>query len=182
MTDCGELAALSVMSRVVERNPAASGVNWMEMVQEELAASEPVQLFETTAKSLAFWPLRVTVENCSDAFPELVTLRDWARLVDPSTVVPGKLSAEAGFSVTAGAGGGAAMAVPARWICCGLPGAESVTHRVAWLDPTAEGVNVIDTAHEAPGFRTNMDIQLSDSRKSLELEPLTLIELKVTDC
>jgi hypothetical protein len=123
-SDCGEFGALSVRIKFVERNPAASRVRTTEMIQVWLAAREALQVFELIAKSPALEPLNVTVENWSEALPELVTVMDCASVEEPCAIVPGKVSAAEGLSVTAGAGGGEAMAVPESeiWLA-GEPGA-----------------------------------------------------------
>ena len=51
--DCGELAALSVIVRVVVRTPAAKGENTIEIAQEAPAASEPEQVLAEMLKSEA---------------------------------------------------------------------------------------------------------------------------------
>lgn len=138
-SDCGELGALSVRIKFVERTPAACGVKTMEMTQVWLAPSEELQVFELMAKSPALEPLNATAENCSEALPEFVTVMDCVRLAEPCAIVPGKVSEVEGLKVTAGAGGGEATAVPESAICCGLPGALSVMKSDAWLLPTDDG-------------------------------------------
>lgn len=61
--DCGELAALSVMVKVVVRIPAACGVNTIEIVQEALAEREPLQVSEEMLKSPELKPLRTALIN-----------------------------------------------------------------------------------------------------------------------
>lgn len=57
----------------------------------------------------------------------------------PCVAEPEKFKEVEGFSVTAGAGGGAATEVPDSGMDCGLPAALSVMTSVAWLVPTPPG-------------------------------------------
>lgn len=139
VTDCGEFAALSPIIRFVVRTPAARGEKMTFTVHEAFAASGPVQVFELMEKSVVFTPLMEGgAVNVSVAFPELVMLIDCGALDSPCVVIPGKFSVP-GSSVTSGAGGGGATAVPLNETLCGLPGALSEISREAWVIPTALG-------------------------------------------
>lgn len=121
VTDCGEFEALSASMRLVVRTPAASGEKTMLIAQEAFAASDPVQVFELMEKSALFALLSDgPEENVSVAFPELVMVMVCGALVTPCVVVPGKFNVP-GTSVTSGAGGGGATAVPVNETLCGLP-------------------------------------------------------------
>lgn len=137
--DCGELAALSVMARVVVRIPVAVGEKTSEMVQEAFAAIEPLHVSAEMLKSVELKPLRTALMICKEAPPELVRVTVWGAEEVPCVAVAGKVRVEEGLRVTAGELGGAATAVPERGMNCGLPVALSVMKRVAWLLPVAEG-------------------------------------------
>lgn len=130
---------MSVNESVVVRRPEASGVKTSDTVQEAAGATGEAQVLELIEKSAELEPASETLEICNWALPELEMETDWGRLAAFSGTLPGKVSAVGGFSVTIGAGGGAATAVPSRGICCGLPGALSVMTSDAWLAPTADG-------------------------------------------
>src|SRR5271156_4838995 len=133
--DCGELAALSVMVRVVLRRPEARGVKTTDTEQDEPGATGEAQVLALIAKSAALEPARETLEICNAALRVWERERDGGRREKLMATVRGKASDVPGFRVTTGAGGGAARAVPSRAICCGLPGALSVITSDAWLEP-----------------------------------------------
>lgn len=131
LMNCGEFAALSVMVSVVARMPEARGENTSAILQEALAATEPLQVSVEMLKSAALNPLRTALRICKGAPPEFVSVTVCAAVEVPCVGVPGKVTAPAGFSVTAGEGGMAATAVPASGMIWGLPAALSVTISVA---------------------------------------------------
>jgi hypothetical protein len=139
VTDCGEPAALSAITRFVVRTPVASGENITTTLQDAFAASEPIQVFELMEKSAVFTPLSIGAEvKVKAAFPEFVTLIVCGALDSPCVVIPGKFSVP-GISVTSGAGGGGATAVPVKETLCGLPAALSVITSAACVTPTLAG-------------------------------------------
>lgn len=167
VTDCGELAALSVSTRFTVRTPCAAGAKVIVTVQEALAASELEHVLPVIEKSELFAPLKEgAAEKLSEALPEFMIVMAWGALAAPCAVVPGKLSVP-GIRVTAGDGGGGAMPVPARETICGLPAALSVITSIAWLAPVAVGANVSETVQEVPGARSGWLVQLSISEKGV---------------
>jgi len=140
VTTCGELAASSVIVRVVVRIPVASGANVTGITQVAPAATAvPRQFDPATEKSPAFKPLTPIAVTCSGPVPVFETLRFCGVAVVPCVVVPARLNVPAGFSVTAGVGVGGASPAPLNPYCCGLPTALSITFSVAWLEPTLVG-------------------------------------------
>ena len=140
VTDCGDPAALSANTRLVVRTPAASGEKITPTEHDAFVANELAQVFELMEKSAVFTPLSMGAdEKVRVAFPELVMVMDCAALDSPCVVVPGNVSVP-GISVTCGAGGGGATAVPVSETFCGLPAALSEMTSVAWVTPVAEGI------------------------------------------
>jgi hypothetical protein len=90
------LAALSVSVRVVVRMPEAMGEKTRAMVQEALAATEPLQVSEEMLKSEALKPLRTALRICKEALPELVTVMLCGLVKVPCVGVPGNVRVEAG--------------------------------------------------------------------------------------
>src|SRR6266403_76587 len=109
-----------------ERVPPAVGANVTLILQKAAGARVVPQLF-VCAKS----PVTATPEMFSVALPVLVSLTAWAALVVPSDwLAKVKL---AGDSATAGAARTPEPESATEW---GLPGALSVTARVAAREPT----------------------------------------------
>lgn len=139
VADCGEPDALSARISAVVRTPAASGENTTPTLQEAFAAREEPQVVEVMEKSAVLTPLSSGAEvKVRIALPELVIVMDWVGLDSPCVVIPGKVKVP-GVSVTSGAGGGGATAVPVSATLCGLPGALSVITRAAWVTPMLDG-------------------------------------------
>ena len=70
--------------------------------------------------------------------------------------------------------------MPLRRIDCGLPGALSLTVKVAWRGPAAVGENTTLTVHVALGERTVGTEQLGVATKSEELAPARAIALTLS--
>jgi hypothetical protein len=139
VTACGEFAALSVMTRLVVRTPAARGEKTRVTLQAAFAANVPVHVLELIEKSAALPPFKVGADaKVSEALPEFVMLMDCAALEMPCVVMPGKFKVP-GIRVICGAGGGGAMAVPDNATDCGLPAALSVITKADCVVPTTVG-------------------------------------------
>ena len=104
VTDCGELAALSVIVKLADRLPAAVGAKVMLTVQVPAGAMLlPTQVF-VLVKSPGLVPVMLTALTVKAAFPLFVMVIAW-----PALVVPIFWFANVrlvGESVTAGASGG----------------------------------------------------------------------------
>jgi hypothetical protein len=96
----------------------------------------------------ALKPLSTALRICKDALPEFVTETFCGLVEVPCVGVPAKVSAEAGFSVAAGAPGAGATAVPKREMPCGLPASLSATNSTAWPKPTTLGEYVTEIVQE----------------------------------
>lgn len=149
-TVCGLPAALSATLSAPVRFPVVVGVNVTLMVQEEVAARMPGQLF-VSAKS----PVAVMPEITRLALPEFVSVTVCGVLVLPTACdTKARL---VGDSVTAGT---AATPVPVRLTVCGLFGALSVKRSVADSLATIEGVNVTFT-EQVPLGATDVPLHVS---------------------
>lgn len=96
-------------------------------------------MLEVMEKSAVLTPLSIGAEvKVNFALPELVMVMDCAGLDSPCVVIPGKVRVP-GVSVTSGAGGAGATAVPVNATLCGLPGALSVITSAAWVTPILVG-------------------------------------------
>lgn len=145
---CGLPDALSVIVRLALRVPVADGENVTEAAHDAPAASVLPHVF-VCAKSAAFEPETEMLEIVNAALPEFVSVKDFDELDVPTCCEP-KLRL-VGDRVTAGAGGGGALApVPDSARVCGLPEALSVTLTLADRDPDALGVNVTEIEQEVP--------------------------------
>ncbi len=109
---CGELGASSESVMVSLRWPAASGAKVTETAQEALGARAATQLLGGLVKSAGLFPPTATPEMCRVALPEFVMVMVTGALAVPCGMV-GKMTGF-GESVMAGAGGGAATAVPVK--------------------------------------------------------------------
>lgn len=149
---CGEAGASSESVMVSLRWPAASGAKVTEMAQEALGARAATQLLGGLVKSAGLFPPTTTAEMCRVALPELVMVMVTGALAVPWGMA-GKVTG-LGERVMAGAGGGAATAVPVRETDCGLSGALSVMRREACAEPGEAGEKVILTEQKFLGCRT----------------------------
>jgi len=111
--------------------PEAMGEKTRAMVQEALAATEPLQVSEEMLKSEALKPLRTALRICKETLPELVTVMLCGLVKVPCVGVPGNVRVEAGFRETEGAPGAGVMDVPVRAMDWGLPAALSAMKRMA---------------------------------------------------
>jgi len=166
---CGLPDALSVIVRLALRVPVADGENVTEAVHDAPAASVPPHVF-VCAKSAAFEPETAMLVIVNAALPEFVSVKGFDELDVPTCCEP-KLRL-VGDRVTAGAGGGGALApVPDSARVCGLPEALSATLTLADRDPDAPGVNVTEIEQEAPA--ASEAGQLDVSSKSPAFVPAT---------
>src|SRR5580658_3902707 len=147
-TVCGLPVALSAISNVAVRVPAACGVNSTLIVQLAPAAKLPVALHPPlvfgcgTLKSSASAPLVVNPAKFTAAVPVFVTITLNGALVVLIACEPNvKLL---GVTVTVAA---PPVAVPVSVTVCGLPVALSVNVIVPVRVPVAVGLNVIEKTH-----------------------------------
>jgi len=137
-TVCGLFPALSVKVSAPVAAPDAVGVNVTPTVQLEPAATLVPQVLLAMPKG----PLAAMADNVSDPLWLLVSVTDFAELVEPTAVVL-KLK-DVDDSVTG------ALPVPLRFTVCGLLTALSVKVSVPPAAPSADGVNVTLTVQLAP--------------------------------
>src|SRR5579863_374412 len=148
-TVCGLPVALSAISNVAVRAPAACGVNSTLIVQLAPAASVPVGLHPPlvfgcgTLKSSASAPLVVNPAKLTAAVPVFVTITLNAALVVLIACEPNVN--DVGVTVTVAAPG---VPVPVKVTVCGLPVALSVNVIVPVRVPVAVGLNVIENTHD----------------------------------
>lgn len=131
---------MSVTLTEAKREPEAVGAKSTAMMQEEFAASEPLEGQvvcgeERIRKSPAFKPIVVMLKMLRLEVPVLVRVIVFAEEVLP-TLVLGNVS-EVGLKLTPGA-----VPVPLRGMICGVPGASSATSTSPVIAPRAAGVNV----------------------------------------
>jgi len=140
-TVCGLPAALSVTLTKPKREPEAVGAKSTAMMQEELAASEPLdgQVVcgeERIWKSPEFAPVVVMLKMLRLEVPVLVRVTVCAADGAPPTLVLGNVS-EVGLKLTPGA-----VPVPLMRMICGVPGASSATSTSPLIEPRVAGVKV----------------------------------------
>ena len=138
-------------------------------MQLALAATVAV-LQEVTefVKSAGLFPAAEIFEMCIGVVPLLMMATVMGTLARPC-VVTGKVT-EVGINLSAGPGG-ESIPVPISATDCGLPDALSVKINAASRTPTAEGVNVSFTMHEALGGRGTPMQVLVGALKSAGLLP-----------
>jgi hypothetical protein len=147
-TACGLPVALSAISNVAVRVPAACGVNSTLIVQLAPAASVPAavhpppELGSGTLKSSASAPLVVNPAKFTAAVPVFVTITLDGALVVLIACAPNVKPL--GVTVTVAA---PPVAVPVSVTVCGLPVALSVNVIVPVRVPVAVGLNVIEKTH-----------------------------------
>jgi len=168
---CGLSGASSVSTMLAVRVPEAVGVKVVVIVQSALGASVVPQSLDDE-KSPILVPASAILAMWSVARPVLVMVTAEEGLVAP-TFSLGKVSAVADKVSAA-----AAVPVPLTLAVCGLAGASSATLNEAVREPTAPGVNVTCTAHEAPDAID--EPQLSISPKSTTFVPVKVMPERVT--
>ena len=164
VTDCGLLAALSVMMNVPDRVPGAVGVNVMLIGQFAPAAREAPQGLEATAKS----PTVCIFVMFKAAPPELVKVT-----VCGALVVPTGSDANVrlvGLSVTLGS----RMPLPDKVKLWGELEALSTMLTEARRAPAAVGVKVTANAQPAPAARVAGQV-FCETVKSPEFSPVTVM-------
>jgi hypothetical protein len=138
------------------RLPVADGANVTLMEQFAFTASVALLAGHVLvcAKSLAFVPVRVTLEMVSGAVPVLVRVTLCAALVVVMSW-PAKVRL-AGESETTGT-----TPVPVSGILCGLPEALSVTESEAFRAPVADGLKVTLIVQFAPAATLEPQVLVS---------------------
>jgi len=173
VTDCGELAALSVIVKLADRLPAAVGAKVMLTVQVPAGAMLlPTQVF-VLVKSPGLVPVMLTALTVKAAFPLFVIVIAWPALVVPIFWLANvRLT---GKSMTPGA---SATPRPLSVTDCGESAALSVIERLAGRFPAMVGVNVTVIVQVAPAAML-LPAQVFVLLKSLALVPLIVTALTV---
>src|SRR3989475_8112946 len=138
-TDCGLLAASSVMVTVAVRAPVAAGVKLMLIVQLAPGTTEPAPVGQVMpaakAKSAACAPVMVMLVRFSGVPPLLVSVRFCAALGSAERTFELQLQSNVGCRLLV------EKTMPVSDTDCGLPGASSVMGTVAVRALAAVGVD-----------------------------------------
>jgi hypothetical protein len=170
-TTCGDVAALSVISRFAVRLPVDPGVNTTPIVQLAPAATLAPQLL-VTAKSEALVPLDAMDVIVKAADPLLVRVTLWLALAVPMFWPP------KARAVVDSATAGAATPVPLSATAWGEVGALSAMVTLAVRFPAIVGVNITVTV-QVPAGAMLLPTQVFVLLKSPGLVPVMLTALTV---